>query len=175
MTMLALFLATVTPPSVPPLTTPDAESSSSFFGGGVGSSMSDVATEMWDNVTNNGYQTAVAVVVATIAIVAMVNIKVNPLILVPVGLGAFWAGWLGWNTITGDDNPLFPGDVSATTLWDLASSGDRGFLVVAVVAGLAAVALWRTSTGLISRIMLIAGAVLGSSFVYNLYEAVRDS
>ena len=73
------------------------------------------------------------------------------------------------------DNPLFPGDVSATKLWDVALAGDRGFLIVVIVACVAAIFLWKKSTALASRLWLIFGAVLGASFVYNLFEAVRDA
>ncbi len=96
-------------------------------------------------------------------------------VLAPVGIGAFWAGWLGWNTLTAQDNPLFPGDVSATKLWDVAFTSDTGFLLVVIVACVAAVFLWRKGTAIASRIMLLVGAVLGASFLYNLVEAFRVS
>jgi hypothetical protein len=103
----------------------------------------------------------------------MLNIEVHWAIMVPVAVGAFWAGWLGWNTLSAQDNPLFPGDVSATKLWDVAFTGDTGFLLVVIVACVAAVFLWKKSTALASRLWLLLGAVLGASFVYNLVEAVR--
>ncbi|NNE12926.1 MAG: hypothetical protein HKN41_11865 [Ilumatobacter sp.] len=103
----------------------------------------------------------------------MLNIDVHRAIIVPVSIGAFWAGWLGWNTLAGQNNPLFPGDVSATKLWDVAFAGDMGFLLVAIVSCAAAVFLWKKSTALASRIWLLLGAVLGASFLYNLVEAVR--
>lgn len=140
---------------------------------GFASSVADVFSAVWDNLGHNGYQTGVALVVATIAVVAMMNIKVHYAVIVPVSIGAFWAGWLGWNTITAQNNPLFPGDVSATKLWDVAFAGDTGFLLVASVACVAAVFLWRKSAALASRLWLLLGAVLGASFVYNLVEAVR--
>ena len=68
---------------------------------------------------------------------------------------------------------LFPGDVSATKLWDVALAGDSGFLIVVSVACVAAFFLWRKGTALASRLWLLLGAVLGASFVYNLVEAVR--
>lgn len=159
-------------PTVPPTTEPPAPG-----GGGqaVSSSLSDVFSEMWDNVGRNGYQTGVALVVATAAVVAMLNIKVHKALIPPVAVGAFWAGWLGWNTFTNQDNPLFPGDVSAIKLWDVALAGDRGFLLVAIVACAAAVFLWRKSITLAGRLWLLVGAVLGASFVYNLVEAFRAS
>jgi hypothetical protein len=139
------------------------------------SSFADVVSAVIDNLGNNGYQTGVALVVATAAVIAMLNIDVHRAILVPVTIGAFWAGWLGWNTLTAQDNPLFPGDVSATKLWDVAFAGDTGFLLVVAVACVAAVFLWRKSAGLGSRLLLLLGAVLGASFVYNLVESVRVS
>jgi len=139
------------------------------------SSFADVVSAVIDNLGNNGYQTGVALVVATAAVIAMLNIDVHRAILVPVTIGAFWAGWLGWNTLTAQDNPLFPGDVSATKLWDVAFAGDTGFLLVVAVACVAAVFLWRKSAGLSSRLLLLLGAVLGASFVYNLVESVRVS
>ena len=111
-----------------------------------------------DNLGNNGYQTGLSLVIATAAIVAMLNVKVHRLVLVPVGIGAFWAGWLGWNTFTGQDHPLFPGDVSATKLWDVAFTSDTGFLLVVVVACIAAVLLWRKGTALSSKLVMVAGA-----------------
>ncbi len=140
---------------------------------GFGSSIADVITTVIDNLGNNAYQTGLALVVATAAIVAMLNVGVHRLVLVPVGIGAFWAGWLGWNTFTGQDNPLFPGDVRATKLWDVAFTSDSGFLIVVSVACVAAIMLWRKGTGLSSKLVMIAGAILGASFLYNLFEAVR--
>ena len=140
---------------------------------GFASSVADVVSAVADNLGNNGYQTGVALLVATVAVVAMLNIKVNPWVLVPVAIGAFWAGWLAWNTVTAQDNPLFPGDVSATKLWDVAFAGDNGFLLVAGVTCVAAIFLWRSSLALAGRLWLLLGAILGASFVYNLVEAVR--
>ncbi len=172
---LGSFLGAATPDSgsVPPSTVPDAPGDG--VGGGSNSTVSDVISTMVDNVTESGYQTGVALVVTTIAIVAMLNLKVQKAVLIPVAVGAFWAGWLGWNTFTGQDNPLFPGDVSATKLWDLATTGETGFLLVVIVGCVAAVFLWRKGTTLPSRIALLFGAVLGASFVYNLVEAFRYS
>jgi hypothetical protein len=169
--MLLGLPASVTTPSVPPGTTPD------FVPGtpddGLGSSVADVIRTVIENLGNNVYQTGFAMILATFAIVAMINVGVHRLILIPVGIGAFWAGWLGWNTITGDNNPLFPGDVSATKLWDVAFTSESGFLMVVVVACVAAILLWRKGTALTSKLVLLAGAVLGASFLYNLVEAVR--
>lgn len=142
---------------------------------GFGASIADVVSDVVENLANNGYQTGAALVVATIAVVALLNIGVRPLILVPTALGAFWAGWLGWNTLTGEDNPLFPGDVEATKLWDVAVADDTGFLIVAAVACVAALFIWRTSISLVARLALLTGAVLGASFVYNLIDAVRTA
>ncbi len=144
-------------------------------GGSPGSTISEVFSTVADNLGQNGYQTGVSLVVMTIAIVAMLNINVNRYMMFPVAVGAFWAGWLGWNTFTGSDQPLFPGDVSATKLWDVAFTSDTGFLLVAIVACVAAVFLWRTGTALASRIVLLGGAVLGASFLYNLFEAFRST
>lgn len=167
-----MLIGTLPPDStVPPETVPDAIVTT----GDDPSTVGGVLSAVWDNVTNNGYQTGVALVAATIAVVAMLNIGVHRIVLAPVALGAFWAGWLGWNTFTGQDSPLFPGDVESTKLWDVAFTSDRGFLVVVIVACLAAIFLWRKSTDLASRIMLLTGAILGASFVYNLFEALRDA
>jgi len=162
------LLAVATETSVPS----DAATAASN-GGGFAHDVGDVIRGIIDNLGNNGYQTGVAVVAATIAVVAMLNIKAPKWIVAPVSVGAFWAGWLTWNTMSGQDNPLFPGDVSATKLWDVALAGDRGFLIVVLVACVAAIFVWRTSTALASRLMLMLGAVLGASFLYNLFEAVR--
>ena len=140
---------------------------------GFGSTVADVISTVVDNLGNNVYQTGLALVIATAAIVAMLNVGVHRLVLVPVGIGAFWAGWLGWNTFTGQDNPLFPGDVSATKLWDVAFTSETGFLIVVVVACIAAILLWRKGTALSSKLVMVAGAILGASFLYNLFEAVR--
>lgn len=172
--MIARFIASVTDPTVPPTTEPVADAPASG-GNGFGSSVADVVSAVVENLGDNGYQTGVALVVTTAAVIAMLNIAVHKAIIVPVAIGAFWAGWLGWNTFTAQDNPLFPGDVSATKLWDVALEGDTGFLLVVIVACVAAVFLWKKSTALASRLWLIFGAVLGASFVYNLFEAVRDS
>jgi len=105
----------------------------------------------------------------------MLNVKVHRLVMVPVAVGAFWAGWLGWNTVTGDAHALFPGDVNATKLWDVAFASDTGFLLVVGVACIAAVFLWRSGASLLNRAVMITGAVLGASFLYNLVEAFRST
>ena len=174
--MLALLFAAITDPTVPPVTDPVTDPlapSPAVAGKGVASSFADVLGSVFSNLGNNGYQTGVALVVATAAVVAMLNLAVHKAVIIPVAVGAFWAGWLGWNTLTAQNNPLFPGDVSATKLWDVALAGDTGFLLVVIVACVAAVFLWKKSTALGSRIMLLIGAVLGASFLYNLVEAVR--
>lgn len=180
--MLSRLLASVTDPSAPPTsaaptapsTVPLTEPTGS--GRGVGSTIGDVVRTVADNLGHSGYQTGVALVVATVAVVAMLNIAVHRLVLVPVAIGAFWAGWLGWNTFTGQDNPLFPVDVDAPTkLWDVGLTDDTGFLLVVAVACVAAVFLWRRGTDLFSRVLLIVGAVLGASFVFNLVEALRHA
>jgi hypothetical protein len=174
MLMLELVLGLVTDPTVPP-TTDSVVDSTASADTGFASSIADLVSSVIDNLGNNGYQTGLALVVATAAIIAMLNLDVHKAVIVPVGIGAFWAGWLGWNTFTAQDNPLFPGDVSATKLWDVAFTSDTGFLLVVIVACVAAVFLWRKSAALVSRIMLLVGAILGASFVYNLVEAFRVS
>ena len=174
--MLAMFLAAVTDPTVPttsPLGASDDVASPAVQGKGFAAGIWDVISGTIDNLGQNGYQTGLAVIVTTVAIVAMLNLSLPKWILAPVGIGAVWAGWLGWNTLTAQDNPLFPGDVSATKLWDVAFTSDTGFLLVVIVACVAAVFLWRKSAALVSRIMLLVGAILGASFVYNLFEAFR--
>lgn len=172
--MLERALGLVTDPTVPP-TTDSAVTSAASTANSFGSSIVDLVSSVIDNLGNNGYQTGLALVVATAAVIAMLNLDVHKAVVVPVGIGAFWAGWLGWNTFTGQDNPLFPGDVSATKLWDVAFTSDTGFLLVVIVACVAAVFLWRKSAALVSRIMLLVGAILGASFIYNLVEAFRVS
>jgi hypothetical protein len=130
---------------------------------------------VWDNLRDNGYQTGTALIVATVAIVALVNIKAKLYVSVPVAIGAFWAGWLGWNTFTRQNNPLFPGDVQALELWDIAFQSDMSFLVVVIVACAAAVLLWRKTVGGVGKIAIAVGVVLGASFVYNIVQSVRSS
>jgi hypothetical protein len=130
---------------------------------------------VWDHLGNNGYQTGTALIVATIAIVALVNIKAKPYVTIPVAIGAFWAGWLGWNTVTGNSNPLFTGDPQALGLWDIAFQSDMSFLVVAIVACAAAVLVWRKGIGGVGKIAVIVGVALGASFVYNIVQSVRAS
>jgi hypothetical protein len=158
--------------TVPPVTTPstvpfDPNSDSAA------STLSDVISSVVDALGDNAYQTSVALIVATVAIVAMVNLKINKFIRVPVTIGAFWFGWLAWNTFTGQDNQLFPGDVSATKLWDVGTDDGRGFLIVVIVGCLAAVFVWRKGASLSSRIVMVLGFVLGASFVYNLVDSVN--
>lgn len=162
---IAQLVASAPPTTVPP----DAPESDE----GLGASLWDVITGTVDNLGENGYQTGVAVVAATAAVIAMINIRSPRWVIPPVAIGAFWAGWLGWNTLSGQDNPLFPGNVDAVKLWDVALGGDRGFLIVVIVACVAAIFVWRTGMSLASRLMLMFGAVLGASFLFNLVEAVR--
>lgn len=165
----------VVDPTLPPTTEPVADpgSSPAAAGKGFASGLVDVVGSIIDNLGNNGYQTGIALIAATAAVIAMLNLAIHKAIIVPVAVGAFWAGWLGWNTLTAQENPLFPGDVSATKLWDVALAGDNGFLIVVVVACVAAFFLWKKGTALASRLWLLLGAVLGASFLYNLVEAVR--
>ncbi len=160
-------LPAATPPTTPPVGAPTGSND------GFASSVADVVQAIFDNLGNNGYQTGVALIAATVAVIAMLNMAVHKAVVVPVAVGAFWAGWLGWNTLTGQDNPLFPGEVDATKLWDVAFAGDNGFLIVVAVACVAAFFLWRKGTGIVGRLWLLLGAVLGASFLYNLVEAVR--
>ena len=163
---------TTVPTTVPPVTTPstvpfDSDNDSAA------STLSDVISHVVDALGNNAYQTGVSLIVATVAIVAMVNLKINKFVRIPVTIGAFWFGWLGWNTFTGQDNQLFPGDVSATKLWDVGTDDGRGFLIVVIVGCIAAIFLWRKGASLSSRIVMLFGFVLGASFVYNLVDAVN--
>ena len=168
--MLLGFIASVTDTTVP---------AGDFVPGspnsGVGSSVADFIQTVVDNLGNNVYQTGISLIVATFAVVAMINVGVHRMVLIPVGIGAFWAGWLGWNTFTGQDNPLFPGTVSSTKLWDVAFTSDSWFLIAVIVACAAAILLWRKGTTLSSRVVLLAGAILGASFLYNLFEAVKTA
>ena len=161
--------------SAPPATTEPAGDPPPPTNSGFASNISDVFSTVVDNLGNNGYQTGVSLLVATAAVVAMLNLKVNKWIIVIVAIGAFWAGWLGYNTVTAQNNPLFPGDDSATKQWDVARAGDSGFLLFAGVACSAAIYLWKSGLNLISKVGLLFGAVLGASFVYNLVEAVQQS
>ncbi len=130
---------------------------------------------VWDHLGNNGYQTGTALIVATIAIVALINIKAKSFVLVPVAIGAFWPGWLGWNTVTGNSNPLFTGDPPALGLWDIAFQSDMSFLAVVIVACAAAVLVWRKTVGGLGKIVIIVGVALGASFVYNIVQSIRAS
>lgn len=158
-------------PSVPPVSTPPG--SAPATDGGFVDGTIDVVGAMIDHLGNNGYQTGLSLLAATAAVIAMLNGGVHRAVVAPVAIGAFWAGWLGWNTFSGQDHPLFPGDLDATKLWDVALAGDSGFLIVAVVACVAAFFLWRRGTSMASRLWLLLGAILGASFVYNLVEAIR--
>ena len=140
-----------------------------------GRPISDVISTVVENLGKNGYQTGVALVVATAAIVAMLNLGVHRLVLVPVGIGAFWAGWLGWNTFTGAGPPVVPRRRERHQAVGRRVHQRHGFLLVVAVACIAAVLLWRTGTALSSRLVLLAGAVLGASFLYNLFEAFRNA
>jgi hypothetical protein len=170
--MLGLIIAAAPGTTVPP---GDGVPLPTDTGGTGESTIADVISSMWDNLGNDGYQTGFALIAATIAIVGMLNIKVHKAVVGPVAIGAFWAGWLAYNTFTAQENPLFPGDVSATKLWDVAFTDDTGFLLVVIVACVAAIFLWRKGTALGGKVILIVGAVLGASFLYNLVEAVRYS
>lgn len=171
---IANLLAAAPRTAAPPTTQPPAvDDTTAGRSDGLGTGLWDVISGTASNLGDNGYQTGLAVVATTIAIIAMLNVAAPRWVFVPVGIGAFWAGWLTWNTLSGQDNTLFPGDVSATKLWDVALAGDRGFLLVVLVACVAAVFVWRQGTALAGRLMLMLGAVLGASFLYNLVESVR--
>jgi hypothetical protein len=174
MTVVRVFrgIARAVPdPSIPPSTAPTVDPTPS--GGGLVRSVIDVVAAMADHLGANGYQTGVALLAGTVAVIAMLDAKVHRAMVPPVTVGAFWAGWLGWNTVSGNDQPLFPGDVRATKIWDVAFAGDQGFLIVAIVGCIAAFFLWRRGTSLAGRLWLLLGAVLGASFLYHLVEAIR--
>ena len=185
--LASMMFASVDPnvvdPTVPPASQPvvdtvvdavvDPTLSPAAAGKGFVSGSVDVIGAIIDNLGQNGYQTGLALVAATAAIIAMLNHEIHKAIVPPVTVGAFWAGWLGWNTVSGQENNLFPDDVDATKLWDVALAGDNGFLIVAAVSCVAAFFLWRKGTALVSRLWLLLGAVLGASFLYHLVEAIR--
>lgn len=133
----------------------------------------DVITGVFDALGDNGYQTGSALIVSTFVIVALVNLRTNKFVIGAAAIGAFWAGWLAWNTVTNNDNQLFPGEIQATKLWDVAFTSDIGFLFVVLVACLLAAVLWRKGIGLGSRVIVLIGGVLGASLIYNLYESLR--
>ncbi|MEM9040680.1 MAG: hypothetical protein AAGD33_12355 [Actinomycetota bacterium] len=138
-------------------------------------STTGVIEGVWEALGDNGYQTGTALIVATIALVVLRNLKVQPIVTGAVVIGAFWAGWLGFNTITGEDNQLFPGEVQATDLWDVAFTSDLGFLVVVIVACVLAVFLWKKGMDLPSRVVILVGGILGASLIYNIYESFQST
>jgi hypothetical protein len=139
------------------------------------STATNIFSGMFTALGNNGYQTGTALILATLALVAMINLGSNKLVSAAVASGAFWAGWLGWNTVTNSDNQLFPGDVQATKLWDVAFTSDIGFLFVVAVACLLAVLLWRGSTAMVNRVVMLIGGMLGASLVYNIFESLQHT
>jgi hypothetical protein len=144
-------------------------------GNNAGTTVGDVIGTMWDHLGDNGYQTGTALIVATVAIVALVNIKAKVYVAIPVAIGAFWAGWLAWNTFTRNSNPLFPGDVQALELWDIAFQSDMSFLAVVIVACASAAFVWRKSVNGFGKVAIVVGVILGASFVYNIVQSVRSS
>lgn len=173
---LASVMLVSTTTTVPvPTTAPAGAATTVLPEGSPTVTLGEFLSSVWSALTHNGYQTGVAAIVATVAIVAMVNVGTNRVVTVITAIGAFWAGWLGWNTVTGERTALFPGDIAATKLWDIAFASPTGFMVVALVACVTAVFLWRSRVGLPSRLLLLVGAVLGTSFVYNVFEAFRSS
>jgi len=144
-----------------------ADSTTSPAGG-----ISDVVTGLFSALGNNGYQTGTAVIVATVALIALINLGTHRVAIAAVTLGAFWFGWLAWNTVTSTDNQLFPGNVQATKLWDIAFTSDIGFLVVVLVSCVIAALLWRNGVNMASRLIMLVGGVLGASLIYNLYESI---
>ncbi len=142
----------------------------------VGSSLmsriGSMISSTFGHIADHGYHTSVALLVTTIALVVAINQKVRPFVMVPIALGSFWVGWLGWNTITRQDAPLFTSRIKVTRLWDIAAASETGFLVVVIVACVAALLLWRTSISLFSRIAMLVFSILGASFLYNMIEAI---
>lgn len=132
------------------------------------STLSEVLSGTWDNLGNNGYQTGISLLVATAVVVALRNAEVNVLVLVPVAIGAFWAGWLGWNTFTGEDNPLFPGDLQPLNLLDVATDSGTAFLVIAIALTVVLAVAWKPNIGLVTKIAVLVSAFLAANFIYNL-------
>ncbi|MFK7919433.1 MAG: hypothetical protein AB8G14_15260 [Ilumatobacter sp.] len=166
--------AVTTPPDTAPVDTVPLDPQPVFdTTKSTGAAVWDVFANVFDALGDNGYQTGTAVIVATAALVVLLNLGTNKFAVGAVVVGAFWAGWLGWNTFTDNDNQLFPGDIQATKLWDVAFTSDIGFLFVAVVSCVLAALLWRTGIGLASRVVVLIGGIMGASLIYNLYESVR--
>jgi hypothetical protein len=140
--------------------------------GGSTSTVADVLSETWDNLGVNGYQTGTALLVATLVVVALRNAEVSTLVLIPVGIGAFWAGWLGWNSFTGEDNPLFPSDLETLDLVDVATESSNAFLVVAITLTVVLAVVWKPKIGLITKIAVLISAFLAANFFYNLLVAL---
>ena len=93
--MLELVLGLITDPSVPPTTETVVDSSASADGG-FASSVSDLVSAVVDNLGNNGYQTGMALVVATAAIIAMLNLEVHKAVSFrSVSERSGPAGWAG--------------------------------------------------------------------------------
>jgi hypothetical protein len=134
--------------------------------------LSEIISGTWDNLGNNGYQTGISLLVATLVVVALRNAQVNALVLVPVAIGAFWAGWLGWNTFTGEDNPLFPGDLQTLDLFDVATESATTFLVVAIGLTVVLAVAWKPKIGLFTKVAVLISAFLAANFIYNLLLAL---
>jgi hypothetical protein len=119
--MLSVLFASVTDTTVPAGDYAPARPTT------VGSTVADVISTVIDNLGNN-VTDRLALVIATAAIVAMLNVGVHRLVLVPVGIGAFWAGWLGWNVHR-------PGPTHCSRrrqrhqAVDVAFTSDSGFLI----------------------------------------------
>lgn len=135
--------------------------------------LSEIISGTWDNLGNNGYQTGISLLVATLVVVALRNASVSTLVLVPVAIGAFWGGWLGWNTFTGEDNPLFPGDLETLNLIDVATESATAFLVVAISLTVVLAVAWKPKVGLLTKIAVLLSAFLAANFVYNLLIALE--
>lgn len=134
--------------------------------------MIDIIQGIWDLLLADGYRTGAAFLLASVSLVLMINLGTWVPARPVITLGAFSIAWLGYNTFTGQDTPLYGNDAR---LWDVATQDSTGFLIISLVVGSAAIFVWRFQLGIASRLLLMAGALFGTSAVWGIltegYEA----
>lgn len=122
-------------------------------------------SEIWNLIIEDGYRTGIAFLTAAVALVLMINLGTFNPIRPVAALGAFAFAWFLYNTLTGQTTPLYGDDAR---LWDVATQGPTGFLIISVIVGLAAVFVWRFSLNIVNRLLLVTGTLFGVSLIYGM-------
>jgi hypothetical protein len=131
-----------------------------------GQSISKFISDTVENLADGGYQLVWALIGMVIVFGIASSAKIKPWFSIPAAIGGFWAGWLAYGTFRRKGEPLFPGDIQASKLWELIFQ-DATAAIFVVMAG-ALVYYAGKSMKPVPRAILIIAAIFFASLVYNI-------